>query len=126
MNAQFTQKGFSHFFYLSSAFLVYPMPVLDGSSLILILSASNLSHEYLVIIYEKELMGGCRISWWLWFPIFEIALPVNVGLLKFILKVYPVSSHSCQWFLPYPPASPLKTKARIDLFSQKGLSLSVL
>ena len=111
---------------LSSAFLVYPMPVLEGSSLILILSASNLSCEYLVIIYEKVLMGGYRISWWLWFPIFEIALPVNVGLLKFILKVYPVSSHSCQWFLPYPPASPLETKARIDLFSQKGLSLSVL
>lgn len=94
-----------------------------GSSLILLCSASNLPCEYLMMFDGKELMGGCRISWWLWFPIFEIALPINVGLLKFILVVYPVSSHSCQWFLPYPPASPLETKARIDLFSQEGPSL---
>ena len=84
----YSKRFLSFLLFCPLPFLCTPcLYILEGSSLILLLSASNLSCDYLVMIYGKELMGGCRVSWWLWFPIFEIALPMNVGLLKFILFI---------------------------------------
>lgn len=72
MSLEVIQKSFSHFSCLWSVFNRPCMPVPhEGSSL----SSISLYSKFIIWIFsdisEKELVGGCRILWWLWILTFQ-------------------------------------------------------
>lgn len=126
VNAQFTQKGFSNFFYsvLCLSCASHACIYLRGL-LILLLSASNLSCDYLVMIYGNELMGGCRVSWWLWFPIFKNEPANECWAFKIYFKKF-IQFFSLLPMVFLPSCFTIRNKSQDRSLLQKGLSLSVL